>query len=301
MVNRDMDNIKNTIKDNIGKTLHGAAFAGGCIKADLHIHTHFSDGEDSPEQVISYAKSAGVQLVSVTDHDSVDGVRRAKAAAESLGLEFISGIELSCKSVGEVHILGYGMDIDNAAFVSELERLKALRLSRIRQTLQKLNALGIAIGYEEIKCGDSGLCGRVHVAKALVQKGVCGSVGEAFTRYLGYGRPAYIFSERLSVGQAIEIIRVAGGKSVLAHPYQIDCPPHQLFPLVKSYRDMGLNGIESGYYAHTKVDIKRFTAMADKLGLFNTCGSDYHGDIRNSAIKGFELSGRDYDALKQGL
>ena len=268
------------------------------VKADLHIHTYYSDGDNSPAEVAQRAYAAGVKFASVTDHDTCDGVEEFAAAAQRLGIETISGIEFSClASFGEVHILGYGFQLHHKGFNARLQDLKRQRRERVRLTLERLQGIGYKLTAQEVPCGESGICGRAHIAKAMVKKGYCDDVSQAFDRFLGFGKAAYVDSYKMPVKDALTLITAAGGISVLAHPCQMGLQEQMAAELIKSYAQMGLGGIEADYYAHTKAQQRFYTALARQLNLICTGGSDFHGDIRPSPVRAFDLEERDYAEL----
>jgi hypothetical protein len=240
-------------------------------------------------------------LISLTDHDTADGVNEMKREAAALGIECFPGIELSAFSCAEIHILGYNVDISDKNFLRRLDFIKEQRQSRVASIISKLNSLNIEISQEEVEraAGGSSSPGRLHIAKALVNKKKFSSVTEVFDRVLGCGKAAYVSEYRLTPREAIEIIAAAGGKAVLAHPFLIDINKQNLLPLIRSLMLYGLNGIEAGYYAHNSFETDFLKALAKKLNLIATGGSDYHGKTRQSEIYGYEISEEDYIRLKE--
>ena len=271
------------------------------MKADLHIHSIFSDGEDTPEQIVQKAKANGLQLISLTDHDTIDGQEIIKKAAEANGIEFFYGIELSTFSCAEIHILGYNMDIKNRSFLKLLKIEKQKRIERLTKMIKRLNLLGIDITENEVYAvaDNTSSIGRLHLAKVLTAKNITKSVADAFDRLLGFGKAVYVPTDRLKPESAIKMINKAGGKAVLAHPMQISINKQNLIPLITQLKSYGICGIEAHYYAHTKFEKDFLTQLARKLNLLVTCGSDYHGKQRNSDITAFELEKEDYIRLKQ--
>jgi predicted metal-dependent phosphoesterase TrpH len=268
--------------------------------ADLHLHSHYSDGEDSPQQLIKKCKQRGLEAISLTDHDTVDGVKEMMSHGKKEGINCISGIELSTFHNTEIHILGYNFDINNTAFKQKLNVINQHRVHRVKRITHKLNELGIDITEQEIylQGGKSSSVGRVHIAKVLVNKKIMPSVKDAFDKLLSAGKAAYVPSCRIETKQAIDLIKEAGGKSVLAHPFIIDIRFDKLLPLIMQLKEWGIDGIESVYYTHNKFESDFLKETAKKLNLISTCGSDYHGSIRAaSTISGFELSAEDYNKL----
>lgn len=270
------------------------------MKADLHIHSIYSDGENTPKQIAEIAKSKEIKLLSLTDHDTVDGNEEMHIETTKLGIEFITGIELSAFTNKEIHILGYNVDICNKIFTDKLNQLKILRKSRLNEILKKLKKIGIIITEEEVlkQTAIDNSIGRMHIAKALMLKGYVDCVNDAFTKWLGYGKAAYVSSYRLKPSEAIALINLAGGKAVLAHPSQIDIEQQNLYPLLKEMILNGLSGIEAQYSAHTTAENNYYLKIAKELNLISTCGSDFHGITRPISIEGYQLGEEDYKRLK---
>ena len=269
------------------------------MKADLHIHSIYSDGEDSPKELINKAKEQNLELVSLTDHDTIDGLKIMEDYAKKSGIKFLKGIELSTFSCAEIHILGYNMDTDNTEFINFLNFIKQKRKDRLTQIITKLNSLNINITEKEVYdiANFNASVGRLHIAKILVKKGVVKSISEAFDKLLGLGKCAYVPYGRIKPKQAIDIINNSGGKAVLAHPYLIEIKKQNLLPLIKQLIDYGISGIEAGYYAHNKFEKDFLTKLCEKFNLIATCGSDYHGKFRQSKVFGFDLKKEDYIRL----
>ncbi len=243
------------------------------MKADLHTHTTASDGTLSPRALVREAHRRGLQVLAVTDHDSVDGIAEAEEEATELGVELVAGVELSTDVPGsEVHLLGYFVDWHSESFRQLLRRLRDGRVVRAKEMVRRINQLGIPLTFEEVLKYADGAIGRPHVARALVASGYVASVQEAFARYLGRGCPAYVERERFSPEEAVEAIRAAGGVPVFAHPLW-GGDPERVARLVKH----GLKGIEVYYPDHTPADVLRFLELARRFHLVPTGGSDYHG------------------------
>lgn len=273
------------------------------IKADLHLHSIYSDGADSPARLAEIAKESGLNLISLTDHDCVDGISEMTAEGKKAGIEVFPGIELSCFASCEIHILGYNFDADDPELRSELSKLQSMRESRTAEILQKLEPLGMFIDAGEVYAqkdtrAPGSTIGRVHIAKALVKKGYAKDVNDAFNRWLASGKAAYVPSFRLTPSQGIALIKRAGGKAVLAHPHLIALSQETMYSLVKSMKSGGLDGIEAVYSAHTTTENKFYVQLAAKFDLFVTCGSDYHGACRPNTVTPYLLSEEDYKRLK---
>jgi predicted metal-dependent phosphoesterase TrpH len=253
---------------------------------DLHIHSSASDGTLAPEEILSRAARLGLGAISITDHDTVAGCRQAQAAPAPPGLRFLTGIEISSQPPvefglpGSLHILGYGIDICDSNLLRALDTLQDARRQRLPKMIRRLRRLGCSISDEEIRQAvGSSQPGRPHLARALVGKGLVKSIDEAFERYLGNGRPAYVQKYRLPWRRTIAVIRGAGGIAVLAHPGLIPLPSEtDLETLVQRLVGAGLGGIECYYPQHPAEATARYRRMARKHHLVVTGGTDFHGD-----------------------
>ncbi len=241
---------------------------------DLHVHTGFSDGTDSPETVLEKAAKAGLSAISITDHDSVEGVDAATRAGERLGITVLPGIELTAEYEGtEVHMLGYCLDWRDGALRQKLAELRESRVERIHAMIGKLAEQGIALKPEAVfRLSGEGTVGRLHMARAMVNEGIVKSVYEAFNKYIGDRCPAYVAHFRLSPEEAIGLVKAFRGVPVLAHPYSLK--KDELIPVLAQ---AGLRGLEVYYPEHTQSMINFYLALTKKLGLLATGGSDYHG------------------------
>ncbi|RAL25931.1 PHP domain-containing protein [Thermoflavimicrobium daqui] len=252
-------------------------------KADLHAHTTASDGLFTPSQLVQHAQSLGIQAVAITDHDTVSGIAEGLEAGKKLGIQVIPGVELSTLWNGkEIHMLGYYIQFDNENFRTLLMKQRNTRKLRNEMMIRKLNELGISISLEEVnqkkKSSSKELnVGRPHIAEVLIEKGIVGSMNEAFDKYLGKDGLAYITPERISPFEAIDLVKQNGGVTVLAHPglYQQD----DLIPQLVQH---GLIGIEVNHPDHTAEDRKRYQEIATKYQLITTAGSDFHGERQGS-------------------
>jgi predicted metal-dependent phosphoesterase TrpH len=187
--------------------------------ADLHLHSRFSDGTFTPEEVVARGRRAGFSALSLTDHDTVEGCARMAAACHDAGIEFITGSELTVEHKDtELHILGYFLDIRNEKLLTELGRFQAIRQNRIREMVARLNELHVPLDADEVfALADCRSPGRPHIARALVQAGHCASHDEAFQQFLKKGRPAWVPKAKMSAFEGIELIHQAGGLAVMAH------------------------------------------------------------------------------------
>lgn len=252
-------------------------------RADLHTHTHYSDGTQSPRQVLELAKQAGLSAIAITDHDTFDSFPESREAAAEFGLELIPGIEMSASHAGvEVHVLGLFVDVEHRPLLDFLATQKIRREQRMHEMVAKLQAIGLAVTIENVLAiGGKGTLGRPHVAQALVRRGHVKSNQEAFEKYLGNNGPAFVQGSPLSPKTVIELIRQAGGIAVLAHPIYLR--DDQLIDLF--CRD-GLLGLEVYHSSHTPDEVRRYEQIADRLGLLRTGGSDYHGNAKEGAAIG---------------
>ena len=251
--------------------------------ADLHLHTKFSDGTYTPEELVAQAQFHKLTAISLTDHDTVEGCPRAAAACAAAGIEFIPGSELTSEHEGiEVHILAYFVDTANATFLAEVAKFQAVRQNRIREMCAKLNALGIGLQAEEVfKLASCHSPGRPHVARALVAGKFCRSLDVAFDRFLKKDRPAYVPKFKMSAPCAIELIHHAGGLAVMAHPAL-----NRTDQIIPSIVEAGLDGIEVFHTKHGPAANKRYMDIAKQFNLLVTGGSDCHGMSKGRPLIG---------------
>ena len=244
------------------------------IKCDLHNHSYYSDGVYSPKQVIDMAISAGLDVVSITDHDTVAGVEEAIAYGKEKGIKVLAGVELSSFSRSEIHILGYNMDYKNPFFIQCIENVKNLRRGRNDRIFERLDELGVALDLEELN-NAKGNVGRMHIAKQMLKQGYVKDVNEAFEKFLGTGGKAHIEAQRLSPLEAVKLIKRYGGVPVLAHPRRY----HQdgvLNILLEGLIKYGLMGIEAYYPSHNETQVAYYKKLAADYNLIVTGGSDFH-------------------------
>lgn len=247
---------------------------------DLHVHTTASDGTLTPTEVVAYAKSKNLQAIAITDHDTIDGIKEAIAAAERMNFKIIPGVEISVDYKGkEMHILGYLMDIDSEVLKESLEQLQQYRRERNPKIIRKLQEAGLKITLEEVGAEAGGtVIGRPHFAAVIVKKGFVRDKQEAFDKYLANGKPGYVKKERLTPREGIELILAAGGIPVLAHPkYLQDQGYAQLDSLLEQLKGYGLKGVEVLYTSHEPDEVKNYLRLANKHGLLITGGTDFHG------------------------
>ena len=249
---------------------------------DLHIHTSASDGTFSPQEIVRIAKGKGLRAVSITDHDTIDGNEEAIKAGTEMGLEVVTGVEISVEWEGRpVHILGYYIDVENNVLRSTLKNLIAFREERNPQIIKRLNSLGVNISYEDVRiiAGDGTAIGRPHVAQVLVEKGYVKNGDEAFKKYLKRGGAAYVEKKRLTPREGIQLIKEASGIPVLAHPYNIDgIKKKDLEHVMLQFKEMGIEGVEVFYPLHNSQQTLKLKTFAEKHGLYITGGTDFHGE-----------------------
>jgi 3',5'-nucleoside bisphosphate phosphatase len=251
--------------------------------ADLHLHTNFSDGTYSPEELVSQAKQRGFAAIALTDHDTVEGCARAAQACADAQIEFIPGTELTAEKDGcEIHILGYLMDTQNPKLLAEIGKFQAVRQSRIREMVARLNGLNVPLEVTAVfALANCRSPGRPHVARALVQAGLCANLDEAFERYLRKNRPAWVPKMKMSALDAIALIHQAGGLAVMAHPGL-----SRTDELIPHLVEVGLDGIECFHTKHSTAAAERYLEMADKFHLLVTGGSDCHGLSKGKPLIG---------------
>ncbi len=252
---------------------------------DLHTHSTCSDGTLSPAGVVGAAADAGLAAVALSDHDTTAGVAEAAAAGEELGIEVIPAIELSAVSKTETHILGYFIDPSSETLLRTLEHAREVRMRREREICEKLCSLGQPVTFEEVSAlaGDDVVC-RIHIARAMVNHGYVGSVGEAFARYLSSGRPAYSPTQALTDEEAVRTIKDAGGLAFVAHLNQTRLPLPELSEMLARLKRAGLDGVEGYYTEYTPEMRKEYISLAESLGLLLSGGSDFHGENKPNRI-----------------
>ena len=241
---------------------------------DLHTHTVCSDGMLTPEALVARARENGVRVLGITDHDTFEGLADAVSAGASLGVDIVSGVELSIRFNGrELHMLGYFFDPKNADLLEFVGYYSTSRERRALKILEKLNGLGISLSPERVRERVGGnVIGRPHIAQAMVADGHVESYEEAFIRFLRNGGPADVSKELPRLSEALKALHGAGGIGVLAHPghWVTDRDVHRMV-------DYGLDGIEIYHPSHDEMLSEYYTKLAQSKGLVMTGGSDYHG------------------------
>ena len=246
------------------------------LHADLHTHSNASDGADAPADLVARARRRGLTVLALTDHDTTAGLPAALAAGRRCGLRIIPGIELTTMAPrGELHILGFGIDLNHAALQTTLTSLRVASERRLHAILERLRQLGMDVPDNSIaRDDDRRSVGRPHVARALVAGGYAASIQEAFSRFLSEGRPAFVPKLMLAPAAAIDLILHAGGLPFLAHPASLPEFERALPDLI----DAGLVGLEAFYGEYDNALRGNLAATARRLGLLISGGSDYHGE-----------------------
>jgi predicted metal-dependent phosphoesterase TrpH len=248
-------------------------------RLDLHLHTTHSDGSFTPAEVVDFAQKAGVTALAITDHDITTGILEATVAGGKHGIDVIPGIEISSiLGDSELHILGYFLDYQGTRLNERLACLRESRHRRNPKIIERLQAAGIEITYEEVRSlAGTDSVGRPHIARVLMDKGVVASAKEAFDLWLADGRPAYVQRELPTPSEAMQWIREAKGLPVLAHPTWVKTREGTLTDLVRRLKADGLDGVEVHYSTHTPRQTREYLALAKQLDLLVTGGSDFHG------------------------
>lgn len=252
---------------------------------DLHMHTTASDGEHTPSSLVDLAKDSGIQIMSITDHDTVDGLDEAIARAEEQNITLVPGIEISVKDKRELHILGYCIEYHRPEFEENIKKLKKYRTIREDITLDFLHQKGFDITEEEVleEAGND-VVGRPHFAAVMMRKGYVDTKKDAFDKYLASKEFLEIHRPKPTINEAIEMIKSGRGIPVLAHPHSMGLIGNALEQRIKHLKDSGLKGMECYYNSYAKnhsdkmFDVNYYLNIADKYGLLATGGSDYHGE-----------------------
>jgi predicted metal-dependent phosphoesterase TrpH len=249
------------------------------INADLHCHSVVSDGTLHPEALAERAKLNGVELWSLTDHDEIDGQQRAAAAARALGLDYLSGCEISVSFAGvTVHVVGLGFDAEDESLRKGLAATRNGRDVRAREMSAELAKVGIKNAFDgALKyVGNPALISRTHFARHLVDSGVCGDTNEVFRRYLTEGKPGYVPHRWAALGDAVRWITRAGGMAVIAHPGRYRFTPTEEYALFSEFIAHGGRGVEVVTGSHSVADYQKYADMATEFGLLASRGSDFH-------------------------
>jgi predicted metal-dependent phosphoesterase TrpH len=254
---------------------------------DLHTHSTASDGVYSPTILLQHAKTAGIHVLALTDHDSTEGVAEAAEAANALDIDFIPGIEINTDIRGsEVHVLGYFLEYQQPAFQDVLRVLRDSRELRGQRMVELLDQQGVHISWKRVREIANGVVGRPHVARALLEAGYVQTIGEAFDKYIGRGRLAYVPHYKLTPNEAVRLIASANGLPVIAHPLNIPGLV-ELRNWLPGLCEAGMVGLETYYGQYTPQDEQTLLALAHEYQLIPTGGSDFHGpDIHPTPLGG---------------
>lgn len=245
-------------------------------KVDLHIHTNASDGKFSSAEIVRRAAELGLEIIAITDHDTVDGIPPALDAIKSYPkLRLIPGVELSTDvEKGEIHILGYFVDFTDKEFGASLETMRNSRVIRAHRMVENLAKMGVRIEWQRVQeIAGNGALGRPHIAQAMLEKGYITSIQDAFRKYIGHGGPAYVERDKLTPAEAVKLILKADGLPVLAHPLTAGDVEATIIELQAT----GLVGLEVYYASYSFEDLNPLLGLAYKHGLIATGGTDFHG------------------------
>ena len=246
---------------------------------DLHVHSNASDGTFTPSEVVALAAEKGLAAIALTDHDTIDGISEAQAAAAGLPIEIIPGIELSCVYQGEeIHILGLYVDPTDREFVSETDALKEIRKKRNEEIIRRFQNAGISITLEEVTAGNPDtVITRAHFARILLEKGYVKNMDQAFKKYLDYSGPYCPRKEKITPEHAMKILTSCKASPVLAHPYQYHLGDKKTEELVRYLKELGLHGLEVYHSSNNQYESGKLKKLAMQYDLFPTGGSDFHG------------------------
>lgn len=245
------------------------------MKPDLHMHTTASDGVLSPLELVDFAVSRGVTMMAITDHDTFDGADSLRG--REMPIPVITGVELSMADMKGLHLLGYGLT-EARELRGIVRELAQKRLTRTQRMVEKLCAMGFALDYEDIRAACQGTVGRLHIARAMVEKGYVRNTEQAFDRYIGDDCPAYVPNERLTMAEALPLLLRNGFVPVLAHPAELEQKDETTRMLIEAWQKQGLMGVEVYHPSWLNRGYPRLDAMIRRMGLLVTGGSDYHCD-----------------------
>jgi predicted metal-dependent phosphoesterase TrpH len=264
-------------------------------RADLHLHSTHSDGTYTHAQLVDLARRCGLAALAVTDHDTLSAVPLAQSAARGCDVEVVSGVEITAEyRARELHLLAYFIRLDHEPLTAALAEVRGHRLSRFHEMVERLRRCGVSLEKEALpQTVDGDALGRRHLAQLLVKAGRVGTVREAFARYLKDGGPASVPKRRLPVDRAIALVRGAGGVAAWAHPPYDCCEEH-----LTELRGLGLGAVEAEYPDFKRAHNRGLRALAQRLGLAVTGGSDCHGPGRR-AVGSSTVSADELDRLRQ--
>lgn len=256
-------------------------------RADLHLHSTYSDGVHSPRHLVELAGVAGLCALSITDHDDVQSVGEAHATGQELGVEVIAGVELSTVERGiELHLLGYFIDPQCPQLIEYLRFFQEERLKRAHKIVALLRQVGCPVSLESVmRHSAKGSVGRPHIAQAMVECGFVSSAGEAFALYLSQDRPAFVPKYKIAASEAIALIAAAGGLSFVAHPGG-NVPDDLILTLIKQ----GLQGVETVHPRHSPADVYHYRTLVARHGVLEAGGSDFHGFPHEESLGTYAVS-----------
>lgn len=251
----------------------------GILRADLHMHSVYSDGLLTPEELVEKAKSNGVEMIALTDHDVTEGCGPMRQAADKAGLQCVTGVEISTDFASEpVHIVGLNIDPQNSALQTLLEKIRLSRVKRAERMADNFAKAGIPGAWEGVlkEVTNPSLIARPHFASWLVKKGLVRDIDEAFKKWLSSGRPGFAPRTPFSVTEAVEAVKSAGGVAVLAHPGRYKLEGWQFDELLKQFMEAGGVGIEVTTGSHRPGQAEIFSDLAVRMNLWASTGSDFH-------------------------
>jgi 3',5'-nucleoside bisphosphate phosphatase len=268
---------------------------------DLHMHTVFSDGASTPEELVQALAAQKLEAFAVTDHDNTVSLQYVEQAAEGTGMTVIPGIEINTYwGTQEVHVLGYYIDPEADALQEIIDEHRVRRVEQMKRFADKLKGLArLDVSYDDIaaKAKASGVMGRPHVAQVILEKGGAANIGEAFSKYLGKDCLTYVNRDTVSPHEAVEAIYESGGIPVIAHPKDME----GVEALAKDLMNYGLRGLEAYHRGHSPAHIEFHCTLAEKLGLIVTGGTDFHGtgDLYEKSFQRLCMPDMVYKILQQ--
>jgi predicted metal-dependent phosphoesterase TrpH len=267
------------------------------LKIDLHTHTNYSDGVFSPVELVKKAHQRGLDIISITDHDSINGINEAIVCAKDLGIEIITGMEISTDiDDKEIHLLAYFIDIDNEELLKYLSFFRDERMHRAKRIVQKLRKLGLQISMDDVVAhAQNCAIGRPHIAYAMIELGLIKNYNEAFEKYIGDYGPAFERKIHVSPQSALKLISDANGLSFIAHPGYMK--ENLLLSLIKA----GIDGIECIHPSHSENQIQFYRGIVNQYCLLESGGSDYHGGkkLDEENLGKFMLGQNQFEAMKK--
>jgi predicted metal-dependent phosphoesterase TrpH len=258
------------------------------VRADLHSHSNVSDGVLPPQDVVARAHEQGVELYALTDHDEVGGLEPAATAAQRLGLAFVPGVEVSVTwGSTTLHIVGLGVEYRDGRLEARLGAVRSGRIARAQEMAGQLARVGIEGAFDGalVYAGNPQMISRTHFARYLVETGHCRDVKDVFSRYLVEGKPGFVPHAWATLGEAIDMIRDAGGVAIVAHPGRYRLNDLALHALLEEFRELGGTGIEVSTSNHTEREMRRFADLAREFGFEASGGSDFHGPGESESVE----------------